>query len=177
MNIEEENQAPAWLRQLRVTKIALVDRGANQHAHITLYKHDLPESIGRPILPEQETDMNTTVQSQSVIFDDIKKRATKHFPELTEPVAIDRFTTELEEGRVLARQHSEAVVDFEPQEVVTKQERIGGDQAELIAKRLDDAAREYSLLHGCGRESAYDHVLASSEGQQLRKRYDQFVRG
>ncbi len=79
--------------------------------------------------------MTTTVASQSVIFEDIRKRATKQFPELTEPSAIDRFTSEVPEGQALARHHSEAVVDYQPEEIVTKAERIGGDAAEAIAKK------------------------------------------
>ncbi len=57
------------------------------------------------------------------------KPVVRQFPELTEPVAIDRFTTETPEGQALARQNSEAVVDFQPEEIVEKHERVGGDQA------------------------------------------------
>lgn len=73
--------------------------------------------------------------------------------------------------------HSEAVVDDELREVVEKQERIGGATAGLIAKRLDDAAREYALTHGVGHEAAYDIVLGTAEGMELRQKYDALVRG
>lgn len=93
--------------------MALVDVGANPHAHVSLYKR-------------QEQDMTNTAQSQTTIFEDIRKRAVREFPELPQAEAIDRFTSEIEEGQLLARMHSEAVVDFEPEEVVTKAERVGG---------------------------------------------------
>lgn len=121
--------------------------------------------------------MTNTAQSQTTIFEDIRKRAVREFPELPQAEAIDRFTSEIEEGQLLARMHSEAVVDFEPEEVVTKAERVGGDQAELIAKRLDDAAKEYALTHNVGHEAAYDIVLGTSEGMELRQKYDALVRG
>lgn len=106
MNVEEEVRTPAWLRRLRVTRVALVDQGANEHSQITFHKRE-------------ENDMTTTASSQTVIFEDIKKRAVREFPTLTEPQAIDRYVTEIPEGQALARQHSKAVVDYQPEEVVT----------------------------------------------------------
>ena len=69
------------------------------------------------------------------------------------------------------------MVDYEPDEIVTKAERIGGAQAELIAKKLDDAAREYALTHNVGQEAAYDIVLGTGEGMVLRQKYDRLMRG
>ena len=51
-------------------------------------------------------------------------------------VAAPAGCREVEKGQALAHQHSQASVDYEPQEVVTKAERMGGDNAEGIAKRL-----------------------------------------
>lgn len=47
----------------------------------------------------------------------------------------------------------------------------------MIAKRLDDAAKEYALTHNVGHEAAYDIVLGTSEGMELRQKYDALVRG
>jgi hypothetical protein len=39
---------PTKLRKLVINEISLVDRGANQHAHITLFKRDTPTEIETP---------------------------------------------------------------------------------------------------------------------------------
>lgn len=165
MSSQRENRTPAWLKRLRVTKVALVDTAANEHAYITLYKR------------KEKNVITNTGQSQSLIFEAIQKKATRQFPELTEPQAIDRYTSEVPEGQALARAHSEAVVDYEPQEVHQIVEKAGGSQAELVAKRLDDAAKEYALTHNIGHEAAYDIVLGTAEGMELRQKYDRLMRG
>ena len=114
--------------------------------------------------------------SQSLIFKSIAEGARRQFPDLLDHDAITRYV-ETEEGRELAQRHSQTQPDFEPEETIEEQKRIGGDQAELIVKRLDDAAKEYPLTHNRGHEAAYDIVLGSSEGMELRSKYDALVRG
>ena len=54
---------------------------------------------------------------------------------------------------------------LQPEEIVEKQGRMGGDQAELIAKCFDDASNEYALTHNhLGHQVAYDTVTGTSEG-------------
>lgn len=120
--------------------------------------------------------MNTTA-SQSAIYQDIRKAALQCFPDIPEYEAVDRYTSETAEGRVLARLHSEAIADFEPQETTAKAAEIsGGDRASRIAKALDDAAVGYARENGVGMEAAYDQVLNTSEGRSLREKYDELVR-
>jgi hypothetical protein len=165
MSKDTEDCTPGWLKRLSVEKIALVDQGANPEAVVTLYKsRDLPAQVG-----------TIAKAGQSKIFEGIAKGARKLFPGLSGYDAIARYI-ETEEGQQLALRHSQAEPDFEPEEFVSKAEFVGGDQGALIAKRLDDAASEYMLLHGCSKGRAYDKVLASSEGRDLREKYDTLVR-
>ncbi len=159
----DADRTPAWLRRLRIDKVSLVDKGANAHSTISFFKRE-------------DTDMTTTATSQTVIFHELRKRAVEKYPDEPEYAAIDRFVTEVPEGQELARRHSEAIVDYEPQGTVEKVDFIGGNDAQAIAKSLDDAAVTYSRTHNVGMEAAYDRVLETTEGQQLRERYDKLVR-
>ena len=94
---------------------------------------------------------------------------------MAEPQAIDRYTSETAEGQVLGRACTPS--DYEPQETITKAAEIsGGDHASRIAKALDDAAVGYARENGVGMEAAYDRVLETTEGQQLRESYERLVR-
>lgn len=170
MHTEEESRTPAWLRRLRVERIALVDQGANPHAHISLWK--------ARDLPEQGRHMKTTT-SQTQVFESIRKAALQRFPDVTEVLAIDRFTSETAEGIELAQRHSQAEPDYEPEEekIEKAAEYIGGSDAHAIAESLDQAATELANRTGVSKEAAYDAVFATSEGQALKKRYDSLVRG
>jgi|AntDryMetagUQ889_1029465.scaffolds.fasta_scaffold47178_1 hypothetical protein len=50
------------------------------------------------------------------------------------------------------------IVDYEPEEIIEKDDSIGSNDAQAIAKSLDDAAVTYGCTHGVGMESAYDRV-------------------
>lgn len=63
----DEERKPAWLRNLQISNVGLVDQGANERAHITLYK-------------SQETYMTTTAPSQSTI---LKKRFVSEPPSIS----------------------------------------------------------------------------------------------
>ena len=76
---------PTKLRKLVINEISLVDRGANQHAHITLFKRDTPPEIEMPEETYADRDGNFEAKGKGpghdrlfVAYDNLRRQA--NFP-------------------------------------------------------------------------------------------------
>jgi len=79
--------------------------------------------------------------------------------------AIDRYTSETAEGQVLARLHSEAVADFEPQETITKRPRSVVDIAPAGLQRRSMMQR--SVTHASTAAAWKPHMTLCSRAAKV----------
>jgi hypothetical protein len=177
---------PAWLRSLVTTKVALVDRGANPHADVVLYKRDAEQPTPDPAPAEPEPTprlehrrTRTTevkeeeVVTQAVVYDKLQKLAEAERasdPTLTPEQAFVKVL-DTEEGQQLRKSYHDAPP--EPLEDVSAPVTpvAGGDEAESTAAKLDKLVGEVAERRSISKSAAYDVVLATPEGANLMAEY------
>jgi hypothetical protein len=176
----------------RITRVALVDAGANRDeetgegAHILLAKRDGPALSPRQRLHEamlagqgmasEEADQQdqgrmaamTSTATKQDLFDEISKRAVGANPSLAQPEAIDAYI-QTDEGRAAYAEYVAApdappVAKAEPRPMPGQSIAAGIDAlADAIVERSGGAVSKYDAL---------ESVLKSAQGERLQQGYD-----
>lgn len=169
---------PAWLRNLRITKVALVGNGANPLAEIAIFKRDSQDQAGG-IKPTEQSQSSTSqpppVHTRAVAdYDTDLDRLAKRMQQADEnfSLAYERAIM-TEEGRLLYAGREEAQrlelerTDERPDPL---HKSLGSDVklAELTAaQELDVLVEKTSNERGLRDKDARDQVLSTPHGARL----------
>lgn len=160
------NRKPAKLKGLEITKVALVDAGANPDAHIMLFKHedgdpaasektvDAPEAhepVNKEVAPVADNPETTPEADLTALQDAIDTAVAKaladHDAALAELATPDAAETEDPIAKALADMPEPVRKRFEEQEAEIAKARATAEKLEKAARdsRFADEAKAVSL--------------------------------
>jgi len=134
------------LKGLKIRRVALVDKGANQEAHVTLFKRDdTPEEETVAEVEKREPEMVSKADLEAAIQKAEALEAEK--AEITKQAEAAKAEAETVKAELAKRQEAEEIAKYDADAKATPfLGEQGGAWLRVIAKALGDEA--YGAFHG-----------------------------